>query len=89
MDRARVLDIGCGFDWEAVAISLAANATVVANDIRTEMTSVVKDGVEEIKKEGAPVKIETLTGDICAIDLPSNSFDAVICQQASLGARRC
>jgi SAM-dependent methyltransferase len=82
MQNARVLDIGCGFGWDAVAISLKANATVVANDIRPEMTSVVASRVAELKARGAGVKVETLTGDICNIDLPDGSFDAIMCQQA-------
>ena len=81
MQNGRVLDIGCGFGWDAVAISSRANATVVANDIRPEMTSVVEKRVEEINKLGAGVKIEMLTGDICSVALPANSFDAIICQQ--------
>jgi SAM-dependent methyltransferase len=83
MQNGRVLDIGCGFGWDAVAISLQANATVVANDIRPEMTSVVESRVEDLKKRGANVKVETSTGDICGnIGLPEGSFDAIICQQA-------
>lgn len=82
MQHARVLDVGCGFGWDAVAIALEADATVVANDIRPEMTSVVEDRVKRIRRLGAPVKVETLTGDTCTIALPDNSFDAIVCQQA-------
>lgn len=81
MQNGRVLDIGCGFGWDAVAISLEANATVVANDVRPEMTSVVKKRVEEINKRGAGVKVEILTGDICNIGLSDSSFDAIVCQE--------
>ena len=82
MRGGRVLDIGCGFGWDSVAISLEANALVVANDVRSEMTSVVKNRVSELAKRGAGTKVETLTGDICCIDIPDNSFDAIVCQQA-------
>ncbi len=82
MQHARVLDIGCGFGWDAVAIALEADATVLANDIRPEMTSVVEERVKEIRRQGAPVKVETLTGDVCTIALPDNSFDAIVCQEA-------
>jgi SAM-dependent methyltransferase len=82
MKNACVLDIGCGFGLDALAISLQANATVVANDIRPEMTSVVTSRVSELRARGARVKVETLTGDICGVDLPDNSFDAIICRQA-------
>jgi len=82
MRNGRVLDIGCGFGWDAAAISLLANATVVANDIRREMTSVVESQVAELKKRGARINVETLTGDICNSALPNDSFDAVMCQQA-------
>ena len=83
MQNGRVLDIGCGFGWDAVAISLQANATVVANDIRPEMTSVVEKRVADLNRRGANLKIETSTADICGDHgLPDGSFNAVICQQA-------
>ena len=81
MENAKVLDIGCGFGWNALAVSLLANADVVANDIRPEMTSVVEAQIAQIRKLGAPASVSTLTGDICSIKLPSNCFDAIMCQQ--------
>lgn len=82
MDRGRVLDIGCGFGWQAVALSLLGRSHIVANDIRPAMTSVVAERVDALLTEGAPISIETLTADICDSDLDSASFDAIICNQA-------
>jgi SAM-dependent methyltransferase len=82
MQNGRVLDIGCGFGWDALAIALQANATVVANDIRPEMTRVVDARISALKKRGARVNLETVTGDICNTTLPESSFDAIVCQQA-------
>ena len=80
--NGRILDIGCGFGWDAAALSLAANTTVVANDIRREMTSVVEQRSAAIRNSGADIKIETLTCDVCQIDLPPSSFDGIISDEA-------
>lgn len=81
MENSRILDIGSGFGWDAVAISILARATVVANDIRPLMTSLIAERVAAIRKQGAPVAVEVLTGDICTLDLPEASFDAIVCSQ--------
>lgn len=77
----RVLDVGCGFGWQAVAVSLLGNNHVVANDIRETMTAPLADAVEKVKAKGAPISVDTLTGDICALGIKDNSFDAIICNQ--------
>ncbi len=82
MQDARVLEVGCGFGWDAVALSLMGDNRVVANDIREEMTSTVIERVAAIRVQGAPVSIETLTADICGIELPPASFDAIISREA-------
>jgi len=81
MHRGRVLDIGCGFGWHSVALSMIADAHVVANDIRPLMTSIVDDRVAVIKKQGAPVRVETITSDACHLDLNAESFDAIASNQ--------
>lgn len=81
MRDARVLDIGCGFGWDSAAVSLFANADVVANDIRPQMTSVVDECTARLKSLGAPISLQTLTEDICAADIPAASFDSIMCQQ--------
>ena len=81
MREGRILDVGCGFGWQAVALSILAHARVVANDIRPLMTSTVDRRVAALRDRGAPVAIEALTGDICDLDLPDASFDAIVCNQ--------
>jgi len=81
MENSRILDIGSGFGWDAVAISILARGTVVANDIRPLMTSLIDERVAAIRKQGAPVSVEVLTGDICSLGLPNASFDAIVCNQ--------
>ncbi|MGE3317476.1 MAG: class I SAM-dependent methyltransferase [Planctomycetaceae bacterium] len=81
MQGGRYLDIGSGFGWDAVAISILSGGTVVANDIRPLMTELTAERVAAIRALGAPVSVETLAGDICEADLPGNSFDAIICNQ--------
>ncbi|HRX87106.1 MAG TPA: methyltransferase domain-containing protein [Phycisphaerae bacterium] len=82
MRRARVLDVGCGFGWHAVTLALLGGNRFVANDIRASMTDQVARRVAAIRAQGAPVDIETLTGDICSLDLPAESFDAVLIFEA-------
>jgi 2-polyprenyl-3-methyl-5-hydroxy-6-metoxy-1,4-benzoquinol methylase len=41
MRNARVLDVGCGFGWQALLIALLGGNDVVANDIRESMIDVV------------------------------------------------
>jgi ubiquinone/menaquinone biosynthesis C-methylase UbiE len=81
MHDGRILDIGSGFGWDAVALSILTGGTVVANDIRPLMTSLTAQRVAAIRKQGAPVSVEVLTGDICTLDLPDASFDAIVCNQ--------
>ncbi len=79
---ARVLDVGCGFGWHDLAISLLGHNHVVANDIRESMTVQLAERIAAVKAKGAPVSVEALTGDICSIDIAPQSFDAIISNEA-------
>ena len=81
MNQGRILDVGCGLGWQAVATSILARSHVVANDIRSLMTDAVARGVSKIQSQGAPVSVEVLTGDVCALELAEHSFDSIICNQ--------
>ena len=81
MYDARVLDVGCGFGWHAVAFSVLGGNHVVANDIRPSMTEPLEERVAVLKGQGAPLSVEALTGDICELDLPDESFDTIFSNQ--------
>ncbi len=81
MFEARVLDVGCGFGWYGLAISILGNNHVVANDIRETMTGPLRERIAAVRRKGAPVSVEALTGDICALSIAPRSFDAIVCNE--------
>lgn len=82
MSHSRVLDVGCGFGWDAATISMLGRNEIVANDIRETMTAPLRDRIEALSVEGAPLNVSTLTGDICTLNVSPDSFDAVYCREA-------
>lgn len=77
-----VLDIGCGFGWDSIAIALVGDPKlVIANDIRQSMTDPLQSFVDTKRAEGQRLPIQTMTGDICDLDVASNSVDSIICNQ--------
>ncbi|WP_309610754.1 class I SAM-dependent methyltransferase [Sphingomonas sp.] len=75
-----VLEVGCGFGWDAVGLSLIGDNQVVATDILPSMI----DGVEQClaKARGKPLNVTPLQGDICTLDLPAESFDGIYSSEA-------
>jgi SAM-dependent methyltransferase len=74
---SRVLDIGCGYGWQALAIHAISGAEVDANDVRRLMTDTIDRSLERVGVAG----VRTLLGDVCGLNLPEASYDAVICHQ--------
>lgn len=82
MYNARVLDLGCGFGWHALLISLLGGSDVVANDVRPLMIRNVDDRLRTLEtKFDCPIRVQTLCGDFTEIDLAPESFDTVFCNQ--------
>jgi SAM-dependent methyltransferase len=83
MRHARVLDVGCGFGWQAMMIALLGGNEVVANDIRESMTHVVctRTRAFEDALASAGGAVTPLLGDICTLDVEPESFDAIFCNQ--------
>jgi 2-polyprenyl-3-methyl-5-hydroxy-6-metoxy-1,4-benzoquinol methylase len=77
----QVLDIGCGFGWQAATISMLGGNHVVANDIRETMIGTMQERISALRSEGVTVDVEALLGDVCTMDLPAGTFDAIVCNQ--------
>jgi 2-polyprenyl-3-methyl-5-hydroxy-6-metoxy-1,4-benzoquinol methylase len=78
--NSRVLDIGCGFGMESIALSYLTGCEVVANDLRSTMTQVLDQGIGNLARDGVNVRVGTYLGDICEAGF-SSEFDALVCNQ--------
>lgn len=84
MRHSRVLDVGCGFGWQAMLIALLGGNDVVANDIRESMTVVVRErtrALADTLESAGGAAVTPLLGDICTLDIEPESFDAIFCNQ--------
>jgi ubiquinone/menaquinone biosynthesis C-methylase UbiE len=74
----RILDVGCGFGWQAFTTSLLDNENkVVGLDILPSMIDGMNDCVESMRTKGVNFNLTPMCGDICNLDLEPNSFDAI------------
>lgn len=78
----RVLEVGCGFGWDALGLALIGNNEVVASDILPSMVDGMTMCLEHMRAEGKPVPVTPLQGDICQLDLPDASFDGIFSTEA-------
>jgi 2-polyprenyl-3-methyl-5-hydroxy-6-metoxy-1,4-benzoquinol methylase len=80
--ESRILEVGCGFGWEAVAISMIGNNQVLATDILTSMIETVNECLASINRMQTKLDVTTLVGDICTMKLEPGSFDGIYCSEA-------
>lgn len=80
--KSRILEVGCGFGWDAVAISVLGDNQVVASDILPSMIAGVEECLAAMRKKGKTINIEPKVVDICNNDLPSESFDGIYSSEA-------
>jgi SAM-dependent methyltransferase len=76
-----VLDVGCGFGWDALGISLIGNCRVTAIDVLPSMIETMAECLEALGQE-PNVDVRPLCGDICTVDLPDQSFDGIFSSEA-------
>src|SRR4051794_22923858 len=67
----RLLEVGCGFGWDAVGLALIGNNEVVACDILPSMVEGMSQCLDTMRARNKALPITPLQGDICKLDLPS------------------
>src|SRR5690606_30739899 len=70
----RVLEVGCGFGWDAVGLAIVGKNEVVASDILPSMVDGMTQCLEGLKANGDTLSVTPLQGDVCRLDLPDASF---------------
>ncbi len=77
-----VLEVGCGFGWDAVGLALIGGNSVIATDILPSMIDGVTQCVEGMRAKGKELAITPMQGDICSLDLPPESVDGIFSTEA-------
>lgn len=77
-----ILEVGCGFGWDAVAISLLGNNRVLATDILPSMIDGARECLASSESKGNKINVKAMQADICSADLPENEFDAIFSSEA-------
>jgi SAM-dependent methyltransferase len=78
----RILEVGCGFGWDAVGLSKVGNNEVVASDILPSMIDGMSGCLEAMAAKGETINVSPLQGDICKLDLDNESFDGIFSTEA-------
>jgi ubiquinone/menaquinone biosynthesis C-methylase UbiE len=80
--KKRILDVGCGLGWQALAVSMIGDNSVVASDILQSMVDGATECANSLRARGVKVDVTPVRGDICNIDLPDESFDGIYSWEA-------
>jgi ubiquinone/menaquinone biosynthesis C-methylase UbiE len=78
----RILEVGCGFGWDAVGMALVGRNEVIASDILPSMIDGVTQCLETMKQKGNPLPITPMQGDICSLPLKNGSLDGIFSTEA-------
>ncbi|MEP6785169.1 MAG: class I SAM-dependent methyltransferase [Sphingomonadales bacterium] len=77
-----LLEVGCGFGWDAVGLALIGNNRVTATDVLPSMIEGVNECLQVMATEGIELSVEPQVGDICSLNLPEDSFDGIFTSEA-------
>ena len=73
----KLLELGCGFGWDAAMQEMIGHNEIVATDILPSMIDGVKQNLRRMAEAGHTFDIEPLVADACHLDFAPNSFDGV------------
>jgi SAM-dependent methyltransferase len=75
---ARILDIGCGFGWQALTVSLLDDHNdVVGVDILPSMIDGMSECVAHMRSNGVRFSLTPICADICDSVFEPKSFDSI------------
>jgi SAM-dependent methyltransferase len=79
----RILDVGCGFGWQAFTFALLDKQNqVVGLDILPSMVDGMTESITTMRKTGLDFHLVPICGDVCNPQLEAGSFDAIYSMEA-------
>lgn len=78
----RILEVGCGYGWDAVGLALIGGNEVVGCDILTPTIDGMTECLATMKTKGVDLPVTAVKGDICQLDMPAESFDGIFSTEA-------
>jgi len=80
--HSEVLDVGCGYAWEGMLLSVLGSNRVLGVDIRQTSVDAAQGRIREMAEFGLRSQVDVIAGDICSLDLGSEAFDVVFSSEA-------
>src|SRR5579872_1131071 len=77
----RILDVGCGFGWQAFVFALQGNS-VIGIDILPSMIDGMNTSIASMKSKGVNFDLTGVVGDVCEFNFQPASFDAIYSNEA-------
>ncbi len=82
-----ILDVGCGYGVDAVAVAAIGNNDIIGVDILESAIDAVTDCLRAMQAKGIALAVTPLQGDACALRLPDGFFDGILSTQTVVHAR--
>lgn len=81
--KKRILDVGCGFGWQAFIFSLLDERnSVVGIDILPSMIEGMSESIAAMRAKGIKFDLTAICGDVCDPSLELGLFDAIYSNEA-------
>lgn len=77
-----LLEIGCGFGWDAASLTMLGAKSIVATDILPSMIDGLTESFEALSRSGTKLPVRGEVADGCHLPYKDNSFDGVYSTEA-------